>query len=92
MNYIGFWTLYYKETLRFLKVYNQTLFAPVINSLLFLAIFTLAIGADRQVVGDISFSEFIIPGLIAMVITQNAFANTSSSKTMGKVLGHIIDL
>jgi ABC-2 type transport system permease protein len=92
MNYIGFYTLYYKESFRFLKVYNQTLFAPVINTLIFLAIFMLAIGGSDRSIGGIPFSEFMVPGLIMMVITQNAFANSSSSMTMGKVLGHIIDL
>lgn len=88
---IGFYNLYWKETLRFLKVYNQTLIAPLINSLLLLAVFSLAVGDRVDAVNGIDFTAFIIPGLIMMTMIQNAFANTSSSLTFGKVLGSIID-
>jgi ABC-2 type transport system permease protein len=91
MNIYGFFSVYNKEVKRFLKVYNQTLIAPIVNSLLFLAIFTLAIGQKIQFDNNISFSSFMVPGLITMVIIQNSFANSSSSITMAKVLGHIID-
>ncbi len=91
MNIIGFSSVYHKEVKRFIKVYNQTLISPIINSLLFLAIFMLAIGSRISFGEDISFGSFMAPGLIAMMIIQNAFANSSSSFTMGKVLGHIID-
>lgn len=92
VNFYGTYTLYKKEVWRFLKVYNQTLFAPVINSLLFLAIFMLAIGSKVLTVGNVGFASFMSAGLLAMVMVQNAFANSSSSFTMGKVLGHITDL
>lgn len=91
INYIGTWTLYKKEVHRFIKVYNQTLFAPVITSLLFLAIFNLALGHHVDKVGDIPFGAFMGAGLVMMTVTQNAFANTSSSFVMGKVLGVLID-
>jgi len=91
MNYLGFKTLYKKEVRRFLKVYNQTIIAPMVNSLLFLAIFSLALGDRVKDVSGIPFQQFMVPGLIMMTIVQNAFANTSSSFIMGKVLGTIID-
>ncbi len=91
VNWLGLQTLYKREVMRFLKVYNQTLLAPMVNALLFLAIFSLALGERVKFVGDISFQEFMIPGLIMMTIVQNAFANTSSSFIMGKVLGTMID-
>lgn len=90
-NNYGTWTLFKKEVWRFLKVYHQTLFSPVINALLLLAIFALSVGNHVQNVGDVPFKQFMAAGLIMMVAMQNAFANTSSSLTMGKVLGHIID-
>ncbi len=90
-NHIGTWTLYKKEVHRFAKVYNQTLLAPVVTALLFLAIFNLAIGDNVKRVGDVPFAQFMAAGLIMMAVVQNAFANTSSSFTMGKVLGTIID-
>lgn len=90
-NSIGLKTLYIKEVRRFLKVYNQTLLAPMITALLFLAVFSLAIGDHVRNVGNIPFKEFMAAGLIIMSVVQNAFANTSSSFTMGKVLGTLVD-
>lgn len=91
MNILGTYTLYLKEVHRFMKVYNQTLLAPVVTSLLFLAVFTLALGHNTPMIGDIHFNQFMASGLIMMSIVQNAFANTSSSFTMGKVIGTIVD-
>jgi len=90
-NIIGTYTLYMKEVRRFLKVYNQTLFAPVITALLFLAIFNLALGDRVKMIGDVPFPHFMAAGLIIMSSIQNAFANSSSSIIMGKVMGTIID-
>jgi len=91
INYIGTWTLFKKESWRFLKVYNQTLVAPVVNGLLLLAIFKLSVGRQLQMIGDVPFGEFMASGLIMMTVIQQAFANTSSSLIMGKVIGFIID-
>src|SRR5690606_680638 len=66
--------------------------APVVNGLLFLAIFSLALGDHMEnYVGGLPFAQFVAPGLIMMSVVQNAFANSSSSLTMGKVMGTIID-
>ena len=73
INYIGTWTLFKKEVRRFLKVYNQTLLAPVITSLLFLAVFSLSLGARRVIVGNISFGEFMASGLIIMTVGPTGF-------------------
>jgi len=91
INLIGFWTLYSKEINRFLKVYNQTLLAPMVTSLLFLAIFKLAMGDDARVIGQVPFERFMAAGLIMMAVVQQAFANTSSSLIMSKVIGTMID-
>jgi ABC-2 type transport system permease protein len=90
-NLIGLRTLYLKEVWRFLKVYNQTLFAPAVTALLFLAVFNLAVGRHVERIGETPFAAFMVSGLIAMSAMQNAFANSSSSLTMGKVLGTVID-
>lgn len=91
INVIGLWTLYVKEVRRFIKVITQTVLAPLITTLVFLAIFSLAIGADRPAVGGVAFVDFLAPGLIVMAIVQNAFANTSSSIMIAKVQGNIVD-
>ena len=91
VNWIGLWTLYLREVRRFVKVYTQTLIAPVVTTLLFLAVFALALGGSVRTVAGIPFMEFLAPGLIVMSIVQNAFANTSSSIVISKIQGNIID-
>jgi ABC-2 type transport system permease protein len=88
----GAWTLYGKEVRRFLKVWQQTLIAPVVTTLLFLAIFTLALGGDQRAIAGVPFDRFLAPGLVMMAIAQNAFANTSSSLVISKVQGNIVDV
>ncbi len=90
-NVIGLWTLYLREVRRFIKVYTQTVLAPMVTTLLFLAVFTLAIGSARPDVAGVPFTEFLAPGLIMMAMAQNSFANTSSSIMIAKVQGNIID-
>lgn len=91
-NRIGLWSLYIKEIRRFLKVQTQTVWAPAITTLLFLVIFTVAMGrAGREVLG-VPFATFVAPGLIMMGMMQNAFANSSFSLLAGKLQGTIIDL
>ncbi|WP_135081169.1 ABC transporter permease [Terasakiella sp. SH-1] len=90
-NWLGLWTLYSREVRRFLKVYTQTLVAPLVTTLLFFAVFSLALGRAVEQIGSVPFLEFLAPGLVMMAITQNAFANTSSSLVISKVQGNIVD-
>jgi ABC-2 type transport system permease protein len=92
VNWLGFWTLYIREVRRFIKVYTQTLLAPVVTTLIFLAVFLLAFGGAGRTVGDVPFAEFLFPGLVMMSIIQNAFANTSSSIVISKVQGNSVDV
>lgn len=92
VNWTGMATLYKREVWRFLKVWNQTVLAPVITTLLFLAILTLALGGGDKDMHGMPYHQFVAPGLIMMAIVQNAFANTSSSLILSKVQGVIIDL
>ncbi len=91
INLIGTATLYKRETWRFLKVWNQTLVAPMITTTIFLAIFALALGGNARMIHGMHFINFIAPGLIMMAMVQNAFANTSSSFMIAKLQGVIID-
>lgn len=91
INWLGALTLLKKETLRFLKVYHQTLFSPVVNIVLFLAVFSLSVGHHVEVINGIDFKIFMSAGLIMMAAMQNAFANSSSSFVMGRVMGHVVD-
>ena len=92
INWVGAYTLYLKETLRFLSVFGQTIVGPVVTSILFLSVISLAIGEDRQNVLGVTFIEFLAPGLIAMQIIQQSFSHSSSSLLMGKIMGNIVDL
>jgi ABC-2 type transport system permease protein len=91
-NRIGLWSLYMKEVRRFLKVQTQTVWAPAVTTLLFLVIFTVALGREGREVLGVSFATFVAPGLIMMGMMQNAFANSSFSLLAGKIQGTIIDL
>lgn len=92
VNWLGVWTLYMKEVRRFGGLYLQTILAPVITTLLYFAIFSLAIGSSRPAVHGLPFIEFLAPGLIMLGIIQNAFANTASSILGSKIQGNIVDL
>jgi len=86
MNPRGTWTLFKRETQRFLKVNMQTVAAPALTAILYLIVFRYAMG-DRQVPGmEVDYFTFLIPGLAMMSMLQNAFANTSSSIIIGKVM------
>tara|TARA_B100001093_G_scaffold476781_1_gene503486 strand:- start:198 stop:1010 length:813 start_codon:yes stop_codon:yes gene_type:complete len=92
INWVGAWTLYQKETLRFLIVWVQTIFSPLISSLLFLLVLSLAIGTGRGEMLGVSFMFFLAPGLIAMQVIQQSFSHSSSSFMIGKIQGNIVDV
>jgi ABC-2 type transport system permease protein len=91
VNRLGLWTLYIKEVRRFFKVQTQTIWAPAVTTLLYLMIFTVALGSGRREVLGVSFATFVSPGLIAMGMMNNAFANSSFNFLAGKIQGTIID-
>jgi ABC-2 type transport system permease protein len=86
----GFPTLLYKELLRFWKVAFQTVLAPVITAMLYLLIFSHVLEERVQVYPGISYTTFLVPGLIMMSMLQNAFANSSSSLIQSKITGNIV--
>lgn len=92
INRIGLMSLYVKEVRRFFKVQTQTIWAPAVTTLLFLVIFTVALGREGRMVLGVPFGDFVAPGLIVMGMMQNAFANSSFSFLSGKIQGTIIDL
>ena len=91
INVVGLKTLYIKEVKRFFKVQMQTVWAPAITTLLYLVIFTVALGRGGRTVLGVPFADFIAPGLIMMAMLQNAFANASFSLLVGKMQGTIVD-
>ena len=91
VNWIGFYSLYVKEVSRFLIVWAQTLLSPLVSSLLFLSVLTLALGNDRGNVLGYSFISFLAPGLIVMSIVQQSFSHSVSSLMIGKIQGNIVD-
>jgi ABC-2 type transport system permease protein len=91
VNWGGLSTLYIKEVRRFFKVQMQTVWAPAITTLLYLIIFTVALGRSGKTVLGVPFADFIAPGLIVMAMLQNSFANSSFSLLVGKMQGTIVD-
>jgi len=91
VNWGGLRALYIKEVRRFFKVQLQTIWAPAITTLLFLVIFSVALGGSGRSVMGVPFPDFIAPGLIIMGMMQNAFANSSFSLLVGKIQGTIVD-
>ena len=92
MNFLstGFRTLVYKETLRFWKVATQTVAAPILTAMLYLLIFGHVLEGRVQVYQDVSYTAFLIPGLVMMSVLQNAFANSSSSLIQSKITGNLV--
>jgi ABC-2 type transport system permease protein len=86
----GMFTLFYKELMRFWKVAFQTVIAPVITALLYLVVFAQVLEDRVQVFPGVSYTAFLIPGLMMMSVIQNAFANSSSSIVQSKVTGNIV--
>jgi len=91
VNWGGLKTLYIKEVRRFFKVQTQTVWAPAVTTLLYLIIFTVALGRSGRLVLGVPFADFIAPGLIVMAMIQNSFANSSFSLLVGKIQGTIVD-
>ena len=92
VNWVGTYSLFKKEVLRFLTVSGQTLFGPILTSILFLTVISLAIGDQRADVLGVSYIKFLASGLIMMQVIQQSFAHSSSSLMMGKMMGTITDV
>ena len=88
----GWQTLLYKEVLRFWKVAFQTVAGPVLTAMLYLLIFGHALESHVKVYDQISYTAFLVPGLAMMSLLQNAFANSSSSLIMSKMMGNLVFL
>lgn len=92
VNWVGLAALLRKEVQRFLTVWVQTVGAPMVTTLIYLTIFSLALGRALKVVNGVPFLEFLAPGLIMMAMIQNSFANSSSSIVSSKMQGNIVDV
>ncbi|ABB76030.1 ABC-2 type transport system permease protein [Nitrosospira multiformis ATCC 25196] len=86
----GFLTLLYKELLRFWKVGFQTVFAPMVSTLLYLLIFSHVLEEHVQAYPGVAYTVFLVPGLVMMAMLQNAFANSSSSLIQSKITGNLV--
>lgn len=91
VNWPGMFALYMKEVRRFMKVQLQTIWAPAVTTLLFLVIFTVAMGRGGVQVMGVPFADFVAPGLIIMGMVQNSFQNATSTFLPAKLQGTIVD-
>ncbi len=92
VNWYGAYSLYKREVWRFFKTPTRSIFAPTVSSLLFLAVFSLALGGAVRTMGGVPLAAFLAPGLIVMAIFHAAFENTAGSLVQGKLLGNIADV
>ena len=92
INWVGATNLYIKEVNRFFVVWAQTLLSPLVSSLLFLSVLTLALGSDRGEVLGHSFINFLAPGLIVMSLIGQSFSHSVSSFMISKMQGNIVDM
>jgi ABC-2 type transport system permease protein len=92
INWVGFRSLWLKECNRFMAVWQQTLLSPLVSSLLFLSVLSLALGNNRGDVLGVSFISFLAPGLIAMSLLTQSFSHSVSSLMIGKIQGNIVDM
>jgi len=90
INAIGWRALLYKEVLRFWKVGFQTIGAPVLTAVLYLMVFGHVLEDHVKVYGTVSYTAFLVPGLVMMSVLQNAFANSSSSLIQSKIMGNLV--
>ncbi len=88
----GWQTLFYKEVLRFWKVSFQTVAAPVLTAVLYMLIFGHVLEDHVKVYGQVSYTAFLVPGLVMMSVLQNAFANSASSLVQSKIMGSLVFL
>ncbi|AUH32474.1 ABC transporter permease [Paracoccus tegillarcae] len=91
INWLGMYTLAHREIMRFMAVWQQTIFAPLMTAGLFITVFSVALGRGDQQIMGVPYLAFIGPGILMMTVIQNAFANTSSSIISAKMQGNIID-
>ena len=92
INWVGFKSLWLKECNRFITVWQQTLLSPLVSSLLFLSVLSLALGINKGDILGYSFISFLAPGLIAMSILTQSFSHSVSSLMIGKIQGNIVDM
>jgi ABC-2 type transport system permease protein len=92
VNWLGLGTLIDKEIERFLKIFAQTIMAPVVATLLFFAVFAFAFGGNQRSIGTVSYLTFLAPGLVMMSMAENAFMNTAISLVLSKINGNIVDV
>jgi len=92
INFVGLYALWYRECSRFFVVWAQTLLSPLVSSLLFLSVLTLALGSDRSDVLGFSFITFLAPGLIIQSMILQSFSHSVSSLMISKMQGNIVDI
>src|SRR3989338_2409426 len=89
MSLTGFWTLTERETVRFLRIWQQTIIPPMMTSVLFILIFGYSLGSRITDIGGVSYLQFIIPGLLMMGVIMSSYSNTSSSLYISKFQGNV---
>lgn len=88
----GFWTLFSKEIRRFMKIWGQTVFSPMMTTSLYFLVFGVALGSRLNEIDGIPYISYVIPGLVMLGIINNSFINSSSSVFQSKMNGTLVDV
>ncbi|HEY5258788.1 MAG TPA: ABC transporter permease, partial [Candidatus Baltobacteraceae bacterium] len=92
MNTVALWTLLKREVIRSLKIINQVVWPPIITTMLYVFIFGLALGKRIPNVQGVSYSEFLIPGLIMLQVIDSSYGECSSSVFQGRFMQAIQEM
>jgi ABC-2 type transport system permease protein len=91
VNWLGLWSLIAKDVRRGLKEYRYSVLGPVVSNLLFLTVFALARSHEGSYVGNLTFIQFLVPGLIIFAACERAYGTSSESVLFDKMEGMIAD-
>jgi ABC-2 type transport system permease protein len=91
-SFTGFQTLVWREIVRFLSVFGQTVFPPLVSSFLYIFIFGLSLGSRIEQIAGFPYLVYMVPGLVMMYVIEGAYANTSSSLFISRWANNIEEL
>jgi ABC-2 type transport system permease protein len=92
VNTVGFQTIIRREMVRTFSIINQVVWPPIIQTLLYVFVFGLALGSRIPNVRGVSYAAFLIPGLIMLQVIDQTYSEGSSSVFQGRFMNSIQEL
>ena len=88
----GVGTLFARELRRYFSEWPETIVGSAFVSVLYIAVFTFALGPDRGSAAGAAVLRFIVPGLVLFAIVQRAAETTVFTIVFDKLEGIISDV